>query len=193
MNTRLQSTEKLRIGSLFESPKNMLQGRILTVALLAVLALPAALPAQDSPQSVAAVDVELGPRGEWKGSIVDVQGIAVDRLTVQLSNAHGPAAQLATDGHGRFAFSGLSAGVHVLQGSGKPRLYRFWKYGTAPPKATRDSLIVAQGTVVRGVQGSKIYDWMSDNRVLTYSGIAAAIVVPIVILGRRDDSSPASP
>jgi hypothetical protein len=193
MRLYFESTAELLNRSRPNRPAGMLRHLILSVAILSVLALPNISMAQGPPQPTPTIDVELGPQGDWTGTVVDAQGIAVDRLSVQLSNARGPVAQTGTDGQGRFAFSRLPTGVHLLQGSGKPRLYRFWKHGTAPPKAVHNSLIIAQGTVVRGVQGSQIYDWMSDHWVLTYTGIAAAIVVPVVVIGSNQDNSPASP
>jgi hypothetical protein len=145
------------------------------------------------PARPAIADVELGLQGQWSGTIVDSQGIAVGNLPARLSNRRGPVAQLATDQKGHFSLSNVSTGVHLLQLDGTPRLFRFWKNGTAPPSAPRSSLIVTQGRVVRGVQGSRIYDWMSDHPALTYTSIAAAIVVPIVVIASNQSSSPASP
>lgn len=138
-------------------------------------------------------DVELGVHGEWSAKIVDAEGIGVEKLPVSVSKYGGPIAYAITDQDGRFAFSNLSTGVHLLECDGVPRLYRFWKSGTAPPKAVQNSLIVTRGMVVRGVQGSRVYDWVSDHWVLTYTGIAAAIVVPVVLIGSNQDSAPASP
>ncbi len=145
------------------------------------------------PTRLAVSDIELGPHGQWSGRIVDAQGIGMGGLPLRLSNSRGVAAGVVTDLEGRFALSNLPAGVHLLDGSGTPRLYRFWKHGTAPPKAVSQSLIIAHGKVVRGVQGSRIYDWMSDHPGLTYTGIAAAIIVPVVVVGTNMSSSPASP
>jgi hypothetical protein len=176
-------------------PRYLSSRALLLAVTLLLLARPAPSVAQAPRQPVKPpiVDVELGPRGQWSGNIVTPQGICVSNLPVRLSNGRGPLTNFTTDQQGRFALSSLPTGVHLLQCDGTPRLYRFWKNGTAPPKAMQRSLIITQGDVVRGVQGSQIYDWMSDHPALTYAGIAAAIVVPVVVVGSNQDSSPASP
>ncbi len=167
---------------------------LLSVTLL-LIARPAVSLAQAprQPVEVAMFDVELGPQGQWSGKIVNAEGIGVTSLPARLSNGRGVVATLVTDREGRFALSKLPTGAHLLEYGGVPRFYRFWKHGTAPPRAVRHSLIVTQGNVIRGVQGSRVYEWLCDHPALTYTGIAAAIVVPVVLVGSNHGSSPASP
>jgi hypothetical protein len=138
-------------------------------------------------------DVELGPQGQWSGKVVNAQGFGISNLPVRLSNGHGVVANVTTDLEGQFVLSDLPTGVYLLECDRTLRLYRFWKAGTAPPRAARTSLIVSQQPIVRGVQGSRVYDWMSDHPALTYTGIAAAIAVPVVVVGSSSDREPASP
>lgn len=138
-------------------------------------------------------DVELGPQGEWSGLVVDSQGIGVARLPVRLRCSRGPGIVAITNTEGRFTFTSVPSGTGWVEFDRSPRICRFWKNGTAPPKATRQLLLVSQGNVVRGVQGSRIYDWMSDHPVLTYAGIATAIAVPVAVIGSNQDRGPASP
>ncbi len=138
-------------------------------------------------------DVELGPNGEWSGVVVDSQGVGVARLPVRLRSGRGPGITAITNAEGRFAFTAVPTGTGWVEFDRSPRICRFWKNGTAPPKATRQLLLVSQGNVVRGVQGSRIYDWMSDHPVLTYAGIATAVVVPVAVIGSNHDRTPASP
>lgn len=165
------------------------------VLMLALLTTPWNSPAHAAAPGdrIRVVDVELGPRGQWSGTVLDSAGNGVAGLMARLSSRRGSSVEFTTDTRGRFELAGLAPGVRVLEFGGAPRLYRFWKNGTAPPKSSRNSLIVLEQDVVRGVQGSRIYGWLSDHPALTYTGIAAAIVVPIVVVGSNQDEGPASP
>jgi len=142
---------------------------------------------------VVVIDVELGPQGEWSGQIVTPEGTPVAGHMALLSNGRGTLVTTTTSRDGRFAFAQLPTGVHHLACDNSRFTVRLWKHGTAPPKAGRATLLVAHGNLVRGVQGSRIYDWASDHPVITYTGIAAAIVVPIVIAGSNQSETPATP
>jgi hypothetical protein len=179
---------------LVERPFRRLGSLLLTAAILIAIS-PAVSTGQTvrPPERLVISDVGLGPQGQWAGEIVDAQGIGVSGLSARLSNSRGPVAGILTDSKGRFALGNMTPGVHLLSCRESAHLYRFWKHGTAPPKAVRHALIVVGGDVTRGVQGSRIYDWLADHPGLTYAGIAAAIAVPIVVAGSDANSRPASP
>ena len=190
-----ESCQRFFSGQLVERPFRRPMSPLLPVVLLIAIS-PAVSTGQTirPPERLVVSDVELGPQGQWAGEIVDAQGIGVSGLSASLSNSRGPVANIVTDSKGRFALGNMTPGVHLLSCREDAHLYRFWKHGTAPPKAVRHySLIVAGSDVTRGVQGSRIYDWLADHPGLTYAGIAAAIVVPIVVAGSDTNSRPASP
>ena len=168
-------------------------GGIAIAWLLAVSPIQSMGQSMPRPAPMLVSDVELGPQGQWSGLVVDSQGIGVARLPVRLRSSRGPGITAVTDTEGRFTFAAVPSGTGWLEFDRRPRICRFWKNGTAPPKATRQLLLVSQGNVVRGVQGSRIYDWVSDHPVLTYAGIATAVVVPVAVIGSNQDRGPASP
>ena len=168
-------------------------GGVAIAWLLAMSPIQAMGQSMSAPASIHVSDVELGPQGEWSGLVVDPQGVAVALLPVRLRSGRGPGITAITNAEGRFTFTAVPPGVGWVEFDRCPRICRFWKNSTAPPKATRQLLLVSQGNVVRGVQGSRIYDWMSDHPVLTYAGIATVIAVPVAVIGSNQDRTPASP
>lgn len=139
----------------------------------------------------AVLDAELGPNGVWTGTVVSVEGIpmAGARLELVSGDPRRPAVSTATDENGHFRFEQVHAGLYTLRCGTHARICRLWHFGTAPPAAGKGSLIVVGGAVTRG----NLYDWAAAHPVLTYTGIAAAIVVPVAVIGSAQDKSPASP
>lgn len=139
----------------------------------------------------AVLDAELGPNGDWTGTVVTAEGIPVTGARLDLTSGIGrrPALSTVTGDNGCFRFENIHAGAYSLRCGDEIRVCRLWQYGTAPPAAGKATLIVAGGPIVRG----KLYDWAAEHPVLTYTGIAAAIVVPVAVIGSAQDHAPASP
>ncbi len=144
------------------------------------------------------VDIALGPENTLRGQVVDAEGIPVAGAAVALLQGPRPAARTTTDAGGHFLFSEVPGGVYGLATPGAGGIYRLWAPETAPPSANRGALIVAPGAALRGQcrgwnwQG-RVYEWVSEHYLITYTAIAAAIVIPIVEIADDDDASPASP
>ena len=62
----------------------------------------------------------------------------------------------------------------------------------APPTSRPGVLLVANSPIMRG-QSSPVYAWISDHPYLFYAGVAAAIVVPLVVINGSDDEGDATP
>lgn len=142
--------------------------------------------------SIAVSDCELGPNGTWQGAVVTAEGVAVPQVTIELSSGNPRQAAVAskTDPSGRFRFDNLQPGTYVLRCGDQVRIYRLWRVGTAPPAAGRGALVVLGEVVYRG----KLYDWVAAHPVITYVGIAAAIAVPVAVIGSAEQNdTPSSP
>ena len=141
------------------------------------------------PRTLCVADAALGPGGLLRGKVVDHQGKGIPAAEVVLVQKGRPVAQTGTDRNGQFAIANLNRGVYELHSAGGVGVYRVWPAGIAPPSANREALLVAGGRLVRGQGG--VYQWVSEHYLLTCTGIAAAIVVPIVVIdANRSPSSP---
>ena len=151
--------------------------------------------AKEGPPSISISDVALGPQGTLYGAVVDPQGAPVAATPVALLCGKGVVGVAKTDPQGRFAFSNLKRGVYGVGAAGVVRACRVWAPRTAPPSANEGLLIVSDGRLVRGrgpmrdSQG-RVYQWMSENYLLTWCAIAATIAVPAAIIGSQHPSSP---
>lgn len=137
------------------------------------------------------IDVALSPNGTLQGTLVTPQGTPVGQARVMI--VQGPERQidLVTDREGRFESGRLPAGVHVVAAAGCVKVCRVWAPGTAPPKAGRGVLLVADGQALRGQRNW--YQWVSEHYVLFICAVTTAIVVPVAVIDSNRNHSPASP
>ncbi len=168
------------------------QGVLLLAPLLLWLPVAASAESPVSATRPAVLDVELGPQATWSGTLVDRSGMAIDSGRIVLADSKGPLAEAVADSQGRFVFRNVRPGLHALGCGGSWQAYRVWRHGTAPPSAVRRCLVVAGGPLVRG-RNPTLYGWMSEHWVLSYTGIAAAIAVPVILVGNHQAHPPASP
>ncbi|MFH1919916.1 MAG: carboxypeptidase-like regulatory domain-containing protein [Planctomycetota bacterium] len=178
-----------------------LKGAVITLACLGLLVPEAAIVAAEpreasspTPAAVEIVDIALGSAQTLRGTVVDPDGAPVAGAPVVLLNGLRPVASTETDPNGRFVFAGVRGGVYGVGAAGSVRICRAWAPRTAPPAANGALLIVSDGSLVRGRgplrdRQGRIYTWISEHPLVTYAGIAAAIAVPVVLLGNE----PASP
>jgi hypothetical protein len=177
-----------------------LKGVAIALACLGLLtpeALVAAAEPQEAssatPAAIPVLDIALGPGQTLRGTVVDPAGAPVAGAPVVLLNGSRRTASTETDPDGRFVFASVRGGVYVVEAAGSARICRAWAPRTAPPAANPALLMVADGLLVRGrgplrdCQG-RIYTWISEHPLLTYAGIAAAIAVPVAILGKGPTS-----
>ncbi len=141
------------------------------------------------PRTLCVADASLGPGGLLRGKVVDHQGKGIAAARVVLLQSGRPVVQAGTDPNGRFAMANINRGVYELRAAGGVGVYRLWPARIAPPSANREALLVAGGRLVRGQGG--VYQWVSEHYLLTCTGIAAAIVVPIILVDNA--KSPSSP
>ena len=144
--------------------------------------------AQQGRPAIRVIDVALGAENTLNGTVRDPQGAPVAMSPVVLMQGKGIAATTETDAQGRFAFSGLRGGVYGVGAGGVVTVCRVWAARTAPPAANHGLLIVSNGQLVRGrgpmrdCQG-RMYQWISENYLLTWCIVAAAIAVPVAVIG----------
>ena len=144
------------------------------------------------PQAVRINDVSLGSQNTLWGTVVDRQGQALPGARVALVQHDRQVAQTTTDSQGRFAVANVPWGVYTVGAAGGIGLYRLWPERIAPPSASQGVLIVSSEQVVRGQD--RLYEWVADHYLLTCTGIATAIVVPVVLISNENsDDNKGSP
>ncbi|HUT91482.1 MAG TPA: carboxypeptidase-like regulatory domain-containing protein [Thermoguttaceae bacterium] len=183
---------------------SILRSGVVAIACLGLLLPQAAFAAQQQAQApkghppISILDVALGPQGTLYGAVVDPQGAPVAATPVALLCGKGVVGVAKTDPQGRFAFSNLRRGVYGVGAAGVVRACRVWAPRTAPPAANQGVLIVSDGQLVRGrgpmrdSQG-RVYQWMSENYLLTWCAIAATIAVPVAVVSSQQRGGPSSP
>jgi hypothetical protein len=112
--------------------------------------------------------------------------------TVLLVDASRQAVSAQTNDQGRFAFVVPRGGFYVVSAAGSGEVCRVWTHQAAPPSAQSQVVLRAPHTVIRG-QSSPAYQWISEHPWLFYTGLAAAITVPLVVANSGSDDAPSSP
>jgi hypothetical protein len=137
--------------------------------------------------SSAVRDVALHDGGSLKGQVLDAAGTPVADTAVAVLEQGRPIASTQTGADGRFAMTGVKAGVYEVATSNGVTVCRLWAPRTAPPAAQADALVVHGDTVVRGGHGGGgVIGFLSNPWVL--GGIvAAAIAIPLAL--DDDDAS----
>ncbi len=141
------------------------------------------------PASTAVRDVALHDGGSLTGQVLDVSGTPVSGTAVAVIGQSGPVASTQTNADGRFAISGVKAGVYEVATTNGVTVCRLWAPRTAPPAAQSDALVVHGNTVVRGGHGGGgVIGFLSNPWVL--GGIvAAAIAIPLILDDDDDDAA----
>ena len=139
------------------------------------------------PATSAVRDVALHDGGSLTGQVLDAAGTPVADTAVAVLEQGRPIASTQTGADGRFAMTGVKAGVYEVATSHGVTVCRLWAPRTAPPAAQADALVVHGDTVVRGAQGGGgVIGFLSNPWVL--GGIvAAAIAIPLAL--DDDDAS----
>jgi hypothetical protein len=133
------------------------------------------------------VDVALDEQGDLRGLVVSQEGQPIPTVPVSVTVGTDISATTVTDDRGAFRFRLGRGGIYQLQAAGGAGFYRVWSRQAAPPSAKPNVLLVASSQTVRG-QGH-LYSWISEHPWCFYSILATAIVVPVVVVSAKDDSS----
>ena len=132
-------------------------------------------------------DVALQEGGRLTGQVLDAAGAPVAATPVAVVDQGRPVATAMTGDDGRFAMSGLKAGVVQVATAQGVTVCRLWAPRTAPPSAQGDALVVNGDTVIRGgVGGGGVIGFLSNPWVLA-GIVAAAIAIPLAL--DDDDAS----
>ncbi len=172
----------------------ILQRGVVVLAAVGLLLPQTAMAAQGQKgrPSIRVLDVALGAENTLAGTVRDPEGAPVKESPVVLMQGKGIVATTETDARGRFAFSELQTGIYGVGAGGVVTACRVWAARTAPPAANRGLLIVSDDRVVRG-RGpmrdcqTRMYQWISENYLLTWCIVAAAIIVPVAVIGSNQD------
>jgi hypothetical protein len=148
-----------------------------------------------APGPLVASDVALGPGGELRGQVIDLQGQALEGRQVAFHQDGQVIAQPISDRTGQFSVNGLGGGVYQVSTATDSGVYRLWAPNTAPPPAQGQMTLVdnpaaaVPAPVVRGQFG--VLSLLSNPWVVG-ALIATAIAVPLAIANDKDDPPPAS-
>jgi hypothetical protein len=126
------------------------------------------------------------------GRVIDWRGTPLAGSTVLLVDASRQAVAAQTDEQGRFAFAVPRGGAYAVSAAGSGEICRIWTHRAAPPSAQDHLVLRAPQTIIRG-QSSPAYQWISEHPWLFYTGLAAAITVPLVVANSGSDDAPSSP
>ena len=144
-----------------------------------------ARPAPTTPSRLL-VDVALDASGRLSGQIVDSSGKPRATHAVSVQSVAGDRPMRAvSDREGRFVLEGVSGGVYRVTSNEASAICRCWKYGTAPPAATQQLLLVASNSVERGQK--PIGELLCSTPVLVGLIIAAAIAIPVSVHNANKD------
>jgi hypothetical protein len=151
----------------------------------------------------AVTDVALEPDGVLRGQAVTLQGQPVANAQVVLDDGVTQAVG-ATDAHGQFQFEAVRGGAYRVQVGEQVQFCRAWKYGTAPPAATRGVMVVQGDQAILGQScgsavgcGSPIRAGLGgcgkllSNPLVVGGAIAAAIAIPVALANSDDDGGDA--
>lgn len=133
-------------------------------------------------------DVVLQEGGILTGQVLDAAGAPVAATPVAVVDQDRAVATALTGDDGRFAMTGVKAGVYQVATAKGVTVCRLWAPRTAPPSALPDALVVNGETVVRGAMngGGGVIGFLSNPWVLA-GIVAAAIAVPLAL--DDDDAS----
>jgi hypothetical protein len=166
-----------------------------SMALVAIVALAAAgttrcaVAGETTAQPTRVIDVKLGAENTLRGQISDVSGQAIENAPLALLQNGKLAATATADAQGHFQFSEIGTGVYVVATPGTATVCRAWTANSAPPIASPQVLIVADGKIVRAqsFRSTSFYEWIEMHPIVGYTGLTAVIAVPIILATGNDD------
>lgn len=179
--------------------RKLMGGMFVALASFGVI-LPQAAQAAVTPRASASAvrDVALRDGGRLTGQVLDAAGTPVADTAVAVVDRGQVLASARTNADGRFAITGVKAGVCEVATTSGVTVCRLWAPRTAPPSAQQDALVIHGDTVVRGgddcgtcpptgkASGGGVIGFLSNPWVL--GGIvAAAIAIPLAL--DNDDAS----
>ncbi len=127
------------------------------------------------------IDVAMSSEGSFEGVLVDEQGNPIDAAVIAMYRGEEMVAELTTGAEGRFASSGLPAGVYRVVSPQGEATFRLWSHDAAPPTAVTTAVLVNSSGVARAQMG--ILDPVGTSLILL--GITS-VVLAAVTLGEVD-------
>ncbi len=135
--------------------------------------------------------------GQLRGRVLNAQGVALTDQVVTVFQAGQAVTRARTDAHGRFAITGLDAGVYQLATAQGAAQVRLWTDGTEPPSARREIFLVHTPRAARGQIGPPVLGEHGGLFGLRWTTTllltATAIAVPVAVATGNDGGAPASP
>ncbi|MEM1304135.1 MAG: carboxypeptidase-like regulatory domain-containing protein [Planctomycetota bacterium] len=143
------------------------------------------------------VDVAIAEDSLLYGQVVTAHGTPLAGAAVTLVGRDGKPVVARTNASGVFGYRGVKGGAYCLQAGDSVAVCRVWAPRTAPPKAARAVMLVADQRAVLGqheapasvnrfVGNSK--RWLANPLVMA-GVVGTAIAVPVAIANDDDPSS----
>jgi hypothetical protein len=159
-------------------------GMLLPVQTLSAAGSDKGLPT--SPSVVA--DVSLTAAGGLRGGLRNAEGQPLPNSEIRF--VHGTTGRdfrTASDQDGRFVFDELPSGLYRVEASGSSFACRCWAPNTAPPVASKELLVIADGRVTRGQK--PIMEALWSTPAILCLMIVAAIAIPIAVHNSNRNAS----
>lgn len=169
--------------------RNVLNGVAVCLAALGLF-VPVLLLGETLPPRLVAEDVSLQKGGTLLGQVIDPEGNGLAGVPISL-RSQDRQLTIRSQENGRFAVSGLRAGVYQIAAAEARGVYRLWATGTAPPAAGQALVLTAGRPVSRG-QHPGPWKTFLTNPLLIGGAVATAVAVPVAVHNYRQ-GPPASP
>jgi hypothetical protein len=131
-------------------------------------------------------DIALAEGGTLHGVVVNAEGVTQPQADVAVVYAGKQVAVTTTNEQGQFHVTKLRGGIHQVVSGAGTAVYRLWAPETAPPTATQQAMIVADGHVQRGQGPVKR---IVTNPWVVAGVVGAAIAVPIAVNNNKKSGS----
>ena len=165
---------------------SLLRGAV-AATLIATLVFPAPLAMAAANPAPTLKDVRLDEGGQLTTRIVDGQGQPVAGAEVSVRYRQQAVAHTVTDENGYAKFSGLRSGPHTIVSPASEKDVRLWTSDTAPPNASRVSVVVSDLSVLRGQFGG-----FNLPMITVVGGTIAALVVALDAQNDADNANAAA-
>jgi hypothetical protein len=147
-----------------------------------------ALAAQPIATAPTFTDVALAEGGTLRGVVINAEGEALPQAKVSVLHDGKQIATTTTNEQGQFRVAQLRGGIHQVVAGEGTSVYRLWAPETAPPSATQQAMVVADGGVQRGQNPGPIKRIVTNPWVVA-GVVAAAIAVPIALNNNNNKKS----
>lgn len=133
----------------------------------------------------ASTDVKLDEKGSLMGVLVDANGKAAAKATIEVRQGRTKVAAATTNQKGEFQIAKLKPGTYQVVAGKQSAMVRVWTRETAPPKSLPKALLVQRPTDGKVVRGQLAGIDLATGAVLA-TGVATVTVSTINLVETND-------